>query len=84
MIVFGLNEVENLRIMATTFLDGDPSYAGPLAGLALGIKSYHMLELKSEIPPDVWAAEMAMEELELEDETATKLVKALREVRGES
>ena len=32
MVVFGLNEPDNLRIMATTFKAGDPSYAGALGG----------------------------------------------------
>lgn len=35
MVVFGLNEVPNLRIMATTFKEGDPSCAGALGGIPL-------------------------------------------------
>ena len=82
-MVLGLNEPENLRIFATTFQDGDPSYAGPLAGIALGVRSYHIFELKTEIPTDVWAAEMAMKELEVEDEVIESICRTMRDIRGE-
>ena len=80
-MILGLNEPENLRIMATTFKSGDPSYAGALAGIALGIKSYHILELKDAIPPEVWDAEMAMEELEIEDAQLGEIRKIMQEIR---
>ena len=83
VIVLGLNEPEDLRIFATTFEDGDPSYAGPLAGVALGLKSYHIFELKSEIPTDVWSTEMAMKELEVEDESIEQICQTMRGTRGE-
>lgn len=83
MVVLGLNEPGNLQIMATTFRDGDPSYAGALAGVALGIPSYHIFELKEVIPPDTWQAEMAMKELEMEDEQLDEILRTMREVRKE-
>jgi len=83
VLVFGLNEPGNLRIMATTFKDGDPSYAGALGGVALGLKSYHIFELKDEIPADVWAREMAFEELEVEDALIEKICSLMREIRGD-
>ncbi|HBI26205.1 MAG TPA: hypothetical protein DDY25_00525 [Peptococcaceae bacterium] len=30
---------------------GEPTFAGPLAGVSLGIKAYHIFELKEEIAP---------------------------------
>jgi len=83
VLVFGLNEPGNLRIMATTFKDGDPSYAGALGGIALGLKSYHIFELKDEIPDDVWAREMAFKELEVEDALIEKICRLMREIRGD-
>ena len=79
--MFGLNEPDNLRIMATTFKEGDPSYAGALGGIALGIASYHIFELKDEIPEDVWAEEMAFEELEAGDELIEEIRQTMRNVR---
>ena len=82
VVVFGLNEPANLRILATTFKDGDPSYAGALGGIALGIESFHIFELKDEIPDDVWAEEMAFEELEAGDELIEDICNTMRDVRG--
>ena len=83
VVVFGLNQPFSLRIMATTFRDGDPSFAGALGGVALGLPSYHVFELKGEIPEDVWQREMAFKELEMEDEEIARICEVMREVRGE-
>lgn len=82
-MVLGLNEPGNLRVMATTFRDGDPSYAGALAGVALGLPSYHILELKEVIPADVWDRELGMKELEIEEDQLAAIVRTMREVRGD-
>lgn len=84
VVVLGVNEPANLRIMAETFRSGDPSWAGALAGVALGLPSYHILELKDEIPPEVWREQMEIEELEVTDEQAAEIRATLREIRGES
>lgn len=83
IVVFGLNQPSTVRIMAQTFRDGDPSYAGPLAGVALGLKSYHILELKEHIPADVWDAQMGMHELEIEDEDLANILQTTQEARQE-
>ncbi len=82
MLVFGLNEPFNLRIMASTFKEGDPSYAGALGGVALGLKSFHVFELKDEIPADVWEREMAFKELEVEDQRKQEICSLMAEIRG--
>lgn len=81
IVVLGLNQLKNLQIMAQTFRDGDPSYAGPLAGIALGLASYHILELKEEIPMEVWEAEMAMHEVELEDNVQDEICQTMAALR---
>ena len=68
--------------MAQTFKEGDPSYAGPLAGVALGLKSYHVLELKDEVPEEFWDSEMGMAELELEDEVQAKIKGVMAEIHA--
>ena len=68
--------------MAQTFKHGDPSFAGPLAGVALNLESYHILELQEYIPKEVWAKEMAMYELELEDEIRSTILNIMEEVRS--
>jgi glycine reductase len=83
VVVFGLNEPANLRIMATTFKEGDPSYAGALGGIALGLKCYHIFELKDEIPADVWESEMAFKELQTEDALIAKIKQIMETVRAD-
>ena len=68
--------------MAQTFKEGDPSYAGSLAGVALGLKSYHILELKDEIPEELWDNNMGMAELELEDKVQAEIKGIMAEVRA--
>ena len=83
MLVFGLNQPFNLRIMATTFKEGDPSYAGALGGIALGLRSYHIFELRDEIPAEVWDREMGLKELEVEDDEIEAICATMREIRGD-
>jgi betaine reductase len=81
LIVLGINQPATIQIMAQTFKNGDPSFAGPLAGLALNIESYHILELQTHIPAEVWEREMGMYELEIEDETRKTLCSIMKETR---
>jgi len=67
--------------MAQTFKNGDLSFSGALAGIALGIPSYHIFELKELIPADIWEREMAMYELELEEEVQQAICQTLAEIR---
>ena len=49
----------------------------------MGLKSYHIFELKDEIPADVWRREMAFKELEVEDELIINICSLMKEIRGE-
>lgn len=77
-----MNELGNLRIMASTFRDGDPAYAGALGGVALGLRSWHILELEEQIPADVWRAEMAMKQLAIGEDQAARIHEALSAIRA--
>ena len=71
-MIFGINQPSTLQIMTRTFINGDPSYAGSLAGVSLGLNCSHIFELKELIPADIWEREMAMYELEIEEEVHEK------------
>jgi glycine reductase len=43
-VVLGNNDANGVEVFAETVTHGDPSYAGPLAGIALNIPVYHILE----------------------------------------
>ena len=83
IVVFGVNQPRILEIMTRTFREGDPSFAGLLAGVALQLPCYHILELKGRIPAEVWGREMSMHELELDEEEQARIVRAMQAARGE-
>jgi betaine reductase len=44
VVVLGATEMQGLELAASTLTDGDPSYAGALAGVSLRLPVYHILE----------------------------------------
>ena len=60
---------------------GDPAWAGALAGAALGLSAYHIIEpeIKEQIDPDTYEAEVGLAEVVLD---VDEIARALQEVRG--
>lgn len=60
---------------------GDPAWAGALAGAGLGLPAYHIIEpeIKEQIDPDTYEAEVGLAELVLD---VGEIAGALQEVRG--
>ena len=67
MVVLGMPG-EGLRLAAETLTTGDPSWAGPLAGVSLGLPVFHILEekVRSQVPEDVYAEKLLMMEMVLD------------------
>ena len=67
MVVLGMPG-EGLRLAAETLTTGDPSWAGPLAGVSLGLPVFHILEekVRSQVPEDVYADKLLMMEMVLD------------------
>ena len=61
-VVLGNGEANGVEVFAETVTQGDPSYAGPLAGVALKIPVYHVLEPEV---VDVVPENLRQEKLEL-------------------
>ena len=66
LVVLGGAEAEASGLAAETVSTGDPTYAGPLAGVSLGLKAYHMFELKDEVDAAVYEEQIAMMEMVLD------------------
>ncbi len=81
MVLLGTPTPESSRLYAMTVDQGDPSWAGALAGAALGLPAYHIVEpeIKEQIDPSTYEAEVGLAELVLDSE---EISKALKEVRG--
>ena len=69
-------------IYAETVTAGDPTFAGPLAGVSLGLPVYHILDplLKAEADPQAWEEQISMMEMVL---NADALVAAVNEMRAQ-
>ena len=66
IVVLGGAEAEASGLAAETVSVGDPTFAGPLAGVPLGLKAYHMFELKNEVDPAVYEEQISMMEMVLD------------------
>ncbi len=66
VVVLGGAEAEASGLAAETVSAGDPTFAGPLAGVQLGLKAFHILELKDEIDPAVYDEQISMMEMVLD------------------
>ncbi len=79
--VLGANSAAAVEMTAMTLRNGDPSYAGPLAGVALGSPSYHILEpeIVGQIDSAVYERELALSALAMEVDEVIAPVKAIRD-----
>lgn len=78
IVVLGGAEAEASGLAAETVSTGDPTFAGPLAGVSLGLKAYHIFELKEEIPADVYEEQISMMEMVLDVDEIVNEVKTYR------
>jgi glycine/sarcosine/betaine reductase complex component A len=69
------------RLYALTVTEGDPTWAGPLAGEALGLPVFHVIEpeVKAQVDEQVYQTEVGLTELALEE--PDEIVAAVRGVR---
>jgi glycine/sarcosine/betaine reductase complex component A len=80
IVLLGTPDAESTHTLAQTVVAGDPSYAGPLAGVPLGLPVFHVFEaeVKAQIAPDVYEAQVALMEMSLETDA---ILGGLQEVR---
>jgi glycine reductase len=79
--VLGANSAAAVEMTALTLKSGDPSYAGPLAGVALGIPSFHILEpeIVGQIDAAVYERELALSALAMDVDEVVAPMKSIRE-----
>ncbi len=80
VVVLGATDAESVRLLAETVTLGDPSYAGVLGGVQLGLPVYHILEpeLKAQVDPEVYREQVGMMELVVD---VPRLIEPLRKIR---
>ena len=78
--VLGANSAAAVEMTATTLKSGDPAWAGALAGIALGIPSYHVLEdaVTRQVDPVVFERELALSAMVTDVDEVTAPLRAIR------
>ncbi len=81
VVILGGAEAEASGLACETVSNGDPTFAGPLAGVQLGLAAYHIMEpeVKNEVDEDVYEEQISMMEMVLEVDDIIEEVKEYRE-----
>jgi len=81
VVILGSSDAEGAEIYAETVTNGDPTYAGPLAGVPLGLAVYHVFEpeIREEADQAAWEEQISMMEMVLDPEALSAAVKSMRE-----
>ena len=80
LVLIGGGEAESAGLAAETVTAGDPTFAGPLAGVPLGLKVYHAVEpeFKESVDEDVYDDQIGMMEMVLEVDDIVEAVSTIR------
>jgi len=81
LVLLGAAEAEAAGLAAETVTLGDPTFAGPLAGVSLGLAVYHVVEeeIKSAVNEDVYEEQIGMMEMVLD---CDEIVEEMTEIRN--
>jgi len=79
-VVLGAPDADSAELYAETVMNGDPTWAGPLAGVALKLPVYHIVEseIKEQIDPLVFKEHLALMEIALDVEKISQTLSKLR------
>lgn len=81
-VLLGASEAEAAGLAAETVTVGDPTFAGPLAGVALNLTVFHILEeqVKAQVDTAVYEEQVGMMEMVLDVDGISN---EMKDVRGE-
>ena len=84
VVVLGGAEAEASGLACETVTNSDPTFAGPLAGVQLGLSCYHVVEpeIKDNVDADVYDEQISMMEMVLDVDAIVAEVKEYREQFG--
>ena len=79
-VILGNGEANGVEVFAETVTVGDPSYAGPLAGVALKIPVYHILEdeVMSQVPESLREEKLQLSALVVDVDPMHQVLEASR------
>ena len=81
VVLLGASEAEASGLAAETVTAGDPTFAGPLTGVSLGLKVYHVCEpeVKAEFDEGVYDEQVSMMEMVLDVDDIINEMTSIRE-----
>ncbi len=80
VVLLGTPNAESSRLYGLTVTEGDPAWAGVLAGVRLDLPVFHIAEpeIKSQIEPSVFQDQVGLAEMVLDTE---EIFQALQQIR---
>ncbi len=80
IILLGAAEAESAGLAAETVTNGDPTFAGPLAGVQLGLRVFHAVEaeFKENVDAGVFDDQIGMMEMVLDVDAIAAEMNAIR------
>jgi glycine/sarcosine/betaine reductase complex component A len=81
IVLFGAAEAESAGLAAETVTNGDPTFAGSLAGVQLGLRVYHAVEpeFKEAVDAEVYDEQIGMMEMVLDVDEIVEEMSSMRE-----
>ena len=80
IVILGAAEGEAAGLAAETVTAGDPTFAGPLTGVQLGLSVYHVCEeaIKSQLDETIYDEQIGMMEMVLDVDNIVSEMTAIR------
>jgi betaine reductase len=74
IVILGSPDADSSELYAETLINGDPSWAGPLAGVALDLPVFHIMEplIKEQIDPEVYKEHLELMAIALDVDAITQ------------
>lgn len=81
VVLLGGAEAESSGLACETVTNGDPTFAGPLTGVQLGLSCYHVVEpeVKNQVDAKVYEEQVSMMEMVMDVDAIIAEVKEYRE-----
>lgn len=83
VVIIGAPDADSAELYAETLVNGDPSWSGPLAGVALKLPVFHIMEpeIKAQIEPSVFKENLELLEIALDVEKITEGLNRVRQLK---
>ena len=85
IVILGSPDADSSELYAETLINGDPSWTGPLAGVALDLPVFHIMEpeIKEQLDPEVYKEHLELMEIALDVEAISAGLNRVRNIDGQ-